>query len=200
MRNGYNMGTKKAGPIGTNNAKRELKMSLIKNLGHVGIICDDFLKMRDFYTRVLGLTVTDESPERGSCFLSADPENEHHELNLGQARGPEHPDGARPATQNVGQISYIVPHMAALRELNERFKVEGTEILRTVTHGISVSIYFHDPEDNVGEVYFKTGYVVKQGFGRPIDLDTQTDEEILAYSQSFEKTEGPFQGAKLPVG
>ena len=175
-------------------------MSLIKNLGHVGIICDDFLKMRDFYTRVLGLTVTDESPERGSCFLSADPENEHHELNLGQARGPVHPDGARPATQNVGQISYIVPDMAALRELNERFKVEGTEILRTVTHGISVSIYFHDPEDNVGEVYFKTGYVVKQGFGRPIDLNTQTDEEILAYSQSFEKTEGPFQGAKLPVG
>ena len=123
-----------------------------------------------------------------------------HELNLGQARGPDHPDGARPATQNVGQISYIVPDMAALREFNKRFKAEGTEILRTVTHGISVSIYFHDPEDNVGEVYFKTGYIVKQGFGRPIDLDTQTDEEILAYSKSFEKTEGPFQGAKLPVG
>ena len=35
-------------------------MSLIKNLGHVGIICDDFMKMRDFYTRVMGLTVTDE--------------------------------------------------------------------------------------------------------------------------------------------
>ena len=100
-------------------------MSLVKNLGHVGIICDDFLKMRDFYTRVIGLTVTDEDPDRGSCFLSADPENEHHELNLGQARGPEHPDGARPATQNVGQISYIVPDMAALRELDRRFKAEG---------------------------------------------------------------------------
>src|SRR5215510_13335143 len=62
------------------------RMALISNLGHVGIICDDFLKMRDFYTRVLGLTVTDEDPERGSCFLSADPANEHHELNLGQAR------------------------------------------------------------------------------------------------------------------
>ena len=32
---------------------------MISNLGHVGIICDDFLKMRDFYTRVLSLTVTD---------------------------------------------------------------------------------------------------------------------------------------------
>ena len=55
---------------------------MVTSLGHVGIICDDFLKMRDFYTRVIGLTVTDEDPERGSCFLSADPKNEHHELNL----------------------------------------------------------------------------------------------------------------------
>ena len=114
-------------------------MSLISNLGHVGIICDDFLKMRDFYTRVLGLTVTDEDPDRGSCFLSADPENEHHELNLGQA------NENRPRTENVGQVSFIVPSMDALRELNRRFKVEDTPILRTVTHGISHSIYFHDP-------------------------------------------------------
>ncbi len=175
-------------------------MSLITNLGHVGIICDDLMKVRDFYTRVMGLTVTDENPERGICFLSADPDNEHHELALGQARGADHPEGARPATENVGQISYIVPDMAALRELNRRFKEEKIEILRTVTHGISCSIYFHDPENNVGEVYYKTGFVVKQGFSRAIDLDTQTDQEILDFSQSFEATEGPFQGAKLPVG
>ena len=173
---------------------------MVTGLGHVGIICDDFMKMRDFYTRVIGLTVTDEDPERGSCFLSAHPETEHHELNLGQSRGPDHPDGARPRTQGVGQVSFIVEDMSALREFNRRFKAEGTTILRTVTHGISVSIYFHDPEDNVGEVYFKTGYNIKQGFGRPIDLDTQTDEEILTYSKSFEETIGPFQGAKLPVG
>ena len=173
---------------------------MVTGLGHVGIICDDFMKMRDFYTRVIGLTVTDEDPERGSCFLSAHPETEHHELNLGQSRGPDHPDGERPRTQGVGQVSFIVKDMSALREFNRRFKAEGTSILRTVTHGISVSIYFHDPEDNVGEVYFKTGYNIKQGFGRPIDLDTQTDEEILAYSKSFEETIGPFQGAKLPVG
>jgi hypothetical protein len=43
------------------------RRALISNLGHVGIICDDFLKLRDFYPRVLGLTVTDEDPERGSA-------------------------------------------------------------------------------------------------------------------------------------
>jgi Holliday junction resolvase len=90
--------------------------------------------------------------------------------------------------------------MEALRELDRRFKKEGTTILRTVTHGISNSIYFEDPEGNVGEVYYKTGYIVKQGFGRPIDLETQSDEELMSFAQSFEATEGPFQGAKLPVG
>ena len=69
---------------------------MVSNLGHVGLVCDDFFKMRDFYTRVIGLTVTDEDPDRGSCFLSADPDNEHHELALGEARGDDHPMGRRP--------------------------------------------------------------------------------------------------------
>jgi len=158
------------------------------------------MKMRDFYTRVIGLTITDEDPQRGSCFLSANPEYEHHELNLGQARGPDHPDGARPKTQGLGQMSFIVSNLDELRGLHHRFQAEDTRILRTVTHGISVSIYFLDPEDNVGEVYYKTGYNVRQGFSRPIDLEKQSNEEILAFSQSFEATIGPFQGAKLPVG
>jgi catechol 2,3-dioxygenase len=100
----------------------------------------------------------------------------------------------------VGQVSFIVPSMAALRELNQRFKAEHTKILRTVTHGISNSIYFEDPEGNVVEVYYKTGFNVKQGFGAPIDLEAQTDDDIMAFAKSCEKTQGPFQGAKLPVG
>ena len=169
-------------------------MSLISNLGHVGIICDDFLKMRDFYTRVLGLTVTDEDPDRGSCFLSADPENEHHELNLGQA------NENRPRTENVGQVSFIVPSMDALRELNRRFKVEDTPILRTVTHGISTASISTTPRAMWARSITRPASSSSRAFGRPIDLEAQSDEDILSFSQSFEATEGPFQGAKLPVG
>ena len=61
-----------------------------------------------------------------------------------------------------------------------------------------MSIYFHDPEDNVGEVYYKTGYNVRQGFSRPIDFEKQSDEEILAFSQSFEATIGPLPGCQAP--
>ena len=60
---------------------------MITGLGHVGIICDDFMKMRDFYTRVIGLTITDEDPERGSCFLSAAPAHEHAPLRLSADHG-----------------------------------------------------------------------------------------------------------------
>jgi catechol-2,3-dioxygenase len=90
--------------------------------------------------------------------------------------------------------------MEALRELHQRFQAENTRILRTVTHGISNSIYFEDPEGNVVEVYYKTGFNVKQGFSASIDLKTQTDKEIMAFAKSCEETQGPFQGARLPVG
>ena len=172
---------------------------MVTSLGHVGIVCDNFLKMRDFHTRVIGLTVTDESPEQPGCFLSGDPKNEHHQLALSQSRGPDHPNGFRPKTQGVGQISFIVRDMDVLKELYHRVKNEGMHIRHVVTHGISCSVYFFDPEENNIELYYPTSFNVKQGFSRPIDPENQSNEEILAFSQSFEEIMGPFQGAKLPV-
>ncbi|MFQ6028591.1 MAG: hypothetical protein ACE5Q6_13980, partial [Dehalococcoidia bacterium] len=77
--------------------------------------------------------------------------------------------------------------------------LEGVEVSSAAGEKRDIWLY-EDPEGNVGEVYYKTGFNVKQGFGQPIDLENQTDEEILAFSKSCEETQGPFQGAKLPVG
>ena len=84
--------------------------------------------------------------------------------------------------------------MEDLKDFNQRIKTRGLRIDRTVTHGISCSIYFFDPEDNRVELYYKTGYDVKQPFGEPIDLEDPTDK-ILEFSKSFEATLGPPQGA-----
>ena len=46
-------------------------MPQVTRLGHVGLFCNDLLKMRDFYSRIMGLKITDENLERGICFLSA---------------------------------------------------------------------------------------------------------------------------------
>ena len=42
----------------------------VKKLGHVGIFAQDFEKMRDFYSKTIGLTVTDETPPVAVCELA----------------------------------------------------------------------------------------------------------------------------------
>ena len=108
-------------------------MAEISGLGHVGLFCNDLPKMRDFYARVLGLTISDEDMARGICFLSAAPEAEHHELALVQARE------AGQKTHNVQQVSFKVKTLDDVRAFYHRLKQEGMKIDRTVTHGIACS-------------------------------------------------------------
>ena len=163
-------------------------MAQITGLGHLGVFCDDLENMRDFYSQFMGLTITDEDLDRGICFMSADPKSEHHELALARSR-----DGGQ-STKDVQQISFIVKGMDDLQSFYQKIKERGLRIDRTVTHGISCSIYFYDPEDNRIELYYKTGYDVKQPFGAEINLE-DSPEKILEFSKSFEAKLGPPQGA-----
>src|SRR5207244_11642764 len=103
-------------------------MPEISGLGHVGLFCNDLPKMRDFYARVLGLTISDENLERGICFLSAAPDAEHHELALVQAKEP----GQK--THNVQQVSFKVEGLDDVRGLYHRSKHAGRTIRCSVTY------------------------------------------------------------------
>ena len=118
-------------------------MPQVIGLGHVGLYCRDLGTMREFYAGILGLTISDEDRERGICFLSADPEAEHHELALVQAKDPAQ------KTHNVQQISFKVKGLDDVRAFYHRLVDAGMKIDRTVTHGIACSVYFYDPEDNL---------------------------------------------------
>ena len=161
----------------------------VTRLGHVGIYCDDLMKMRDFYSRVVGLTITDEDHDLGIVFLSANPEWEHHELALAKVR-----EGMG-ATQFVQQLSFKIDSLDDLRDFTHRLEEEPeVRIERTVTHGISCSVYFFDPEENRVELYYTTPYNIRQPLGAHIDVDS-SDKELLEYSESFLTTMGPPQGA-----
>src|SRR2546428_13937965 len=168
-------------------------MPEITGLGHVGLFCHDLRAMRDFYARVLGLTISDEDLERGICFLSAAPEAEQHELALVQAKAPAQ------KTHNVQQVSFKVKRLDDVRAFYHRLQEEGLKIDRTVTHGIACSVYFYDPEDNRIELYYTTPYQVRQPLGAAIDLDKDNDE-LLAFARAFEATMGPPRGAQQSVG
>jgi catechol-2,3-dioxygenase len=167
-------------------------MPEITGLGHVGLYCNDLGKMRDFYARVLGLTISDEDLGRGICFLSAAPEAEHHELALVRAKEPAQ------KTHNVQQVSFKVKSLDDVRALYHRLQDAGMKIDRTVTHGIACSVYFYDPEDNRIELYYTTPFKVRQPLAEPIDLD-EPDAELLAFAQSFEEKKGPPRGAQPPI-
>jgi catechol 2,3-dioxygenase len=106
------------------------------------------------------------------CFLSAHPEDEHHELLL--AGGRKSLDGS----PQIQQMSFHVDSIQDLREFRAAFIQEGLTITAEVTHGNAASIYFNDPEGNRLEVYYTIPVYWPQPFREPIDF-TQDDQGIL---------------------
>ena len=156
----------------------------ILELGHTGLWVDDLAVMRDFYTRVLGLTVTDEDDELGIVFLSSRPDIEHHEMVL--QRGRTAPRGVRLSHQ----ISWRVDSLRALVEFHHRFRDQGVPVQQEVTHGNAFGIYFFDPEGNRNEVYLRIDREVPQPFRKTLDLD-QPLAEILAAAEHLLTDDGP---------
>jgi catechol-2,3-dioxygenase len=128
--------------------------------------------MRDFYTRVLGLQVTNEDKERGLAFLSSRPDAEDHEVLLTGGRSGD------PDAKVLQQIAFHVESLEEVRRYYRFLKQEGVPITSTVTHGNTASIYFKDPEGNTLEIYYSLPVSWPQPFGKPIDLE-QDDEGIL---------------------
>lgn len=148
----------------------------ITTLGHTGLWVYDLPTMRDFYERVLGLTVTDEDEELGIVFFSARPEEEHHEFVLQKGRTAE--IGAK----QQHQISWRVASLEDIRAFHKKFEEEGVEVQQEVTHGNAFGIYFFDPEGNRNEVYLRIERDVRQPFRKSIDFG-RSPEEIYAEAE-----------------
>jgi catechol-2,3-dioxygenase len=156
----------------------------ITGLGHTGLWVNDLPRMRDFYARVLGLTVTDEDDELGIVFFSAKPELEHHEFVL--QKGRTAPAGAK----LPHQISWRVDSIETIVDFHNRFREEEIPVQQEVTHGNAIGIYFFDPEGNRNEVYLRLDRDVRQPFRKSLNLD-QPVEQILEDVEALLVNGGP---------
>ena len=136
---------------------------------HMGMFVADVARMEDFYTRVMGFTVTDrgdlETP-RGKVFLvflSRDP-REHHKIVLASGK----PDGL--PFNPINQISFRMAQFGGLREMHQRLAGEKVKELYTVSHGNALSVYFHDPEGNRIELFVDTPWYTQQPQRIPMDM------------------------------
>lgn len=137
----------------------------ISELGHTGLWVNDLAVMEDFYSRVLGLEVTDRDDDIGIVFLSSRPAVEHHEFVL--QRGRSAADGSK----LTHQISWRLDSVESLVEFHRRFRDEGVAVQQEVTHGNAFGIYFFDPEGNRNEVYYRIDRDVRQPFRKSLNLD-----------------------------
>lgn len=149
-------------------------------LSHFGIHVTDGARMVDFYTRVLGLLVTDRGalPHGPTLtFLSHDPD-QHHQLVLVTGRPPG-------VDYNVvNQISFKLQTLADLKTVYARVREEGVKEFRVVTHGNAWSVYFPDPEGNRVELFVDTPWHTPQPFAEPFDIEAPVDT-IVAETEAL---------------
>jgi catechol-2,3-dioxygenase len=144
---------------------------------HMGVYVTDLPRMEDFYTRMLGFSVTDRG-NLGSIqlvFLSRDPK-EHHQIVLASGR----PDGG---FNPINQISFRMADFAGLREMHRRLVQEGVKDLAPVSHGNALSVYFRDPEGNRIELFVDTPWYVQQPVRVPMDMKL-SDAELWNWAEA----------------
>ena len=162
-------------------------------LTHFALFVEDMEKMQDYYTSVMGLTVTNQGPfpdpsvPVDMVFMSSDP-TEHHQFVLVTGRPDEVPFALNQ------QMSFLVEDLDELRLTRDKAAAAGTEEIRVRTHGNAWSIYFRDPEDNLIEVYVHTPWHIPQPHSTALDLD-QSNDEIYRWTEAHCRADAGFMMA-----
>lgn len=122
-----------------------------KYLGHVNIFVRNAERSHKWYADVLGLHTYDFTPGR-AAFLSADLE-QSHEVALIEVGD----DAPGPQTGQVGlnHMAWMMESLEDLQEIYQRLMEKKIPIERVSDHGISIGIYFHDPDGNGVEVSYE---------------------------------------------
>ena len=151
------------------------------SFSHMGLFVSDVPRMEDFYTRVMGFTVTDRGALETDAgpltlvFLSRDP-REHHQIVLASGRP------AKLEFNAINQISFRMGDFAGLREMYRAVQAErGVSEIAPVSHGNALSVYFRDPEGNRIELFVDTPWYVEQPLRIPMDMSLP-DEELWQWA------------------
>lgn len=117
------------------------------SLAHVVMQTRRFTAMLAWYETVFGTRVAHANP--AMAFVSFD--DEHHRfafINL-ELMAPDGP-GVR-GDVGINHIAWTLPSAAALLTLYRRLKGEGILPVWAVHHGITLSLYYADPDGNQSE-------------------------------------------------
>ncbi len=128
-------------------------MSLeIKRIHHVAIICSDYARSKDFYTRILGLAVIRENyrQERNSFKLDL-AVGDHAQIELFSF--PEPPTRvSRPESAGLRHLAFEVEDVEQQMAVLQNYGVK-VEALRVDEYTGKKFLFFSDPDDLPIEIY-----------------------------------------------
>ena len=137
--------------IDLRNSDKEVAVVKPKQLGHLVLRVRDLEKCEKFYTDVLGLHVTNK--RAGKMVFMSSSNATSHELAL----VPVNAEAPGPDDNRVGlyHFAWEMDSFEDLKELYQEMKQKGVKIGGVGDHGISIGVYFFDPDGNEIEVFYE---------------------------------------------
>ena len=124
------------------------KIMRIKELGHVVLYVSSLKRSADFYKNILGF----KEIHREASIAVFSSGHTHHELMLIEVGGaPRSNNQAGPGLYHIGFKIGDTPE--DIKKAYAELKKEGIAIHGVGDHGVTHSIYIHDPDGNELELY-----------------------------------------------
>ncbi len=124
----------------------------IRRTSHLTLRCRDIAATQQFYENALGMFLVARD-ERDRRYFSADAKTRRIVLALEPAKDLDAPGPTPKTMYGMEHFSLEVSSFVDLQHAYRRFKTVGVPVDHTQDHGVTASVYFHDPDGNLMEVY-----------------------------------------------
>ncbi len=149
---------------------------------HAVLNVRDLDSMLNFYTGVLGFTISDRGPLGEGApdivFMSNDPQ-EHHQVAMVPMRDGE--TNGNP----LNHLAFRIESFDDLKALHDELDAIADMKILPLSHGNTLSLYFNDPEGNGLEVFWDTPWHVAQPQGKVWDTSLDRDAALGWVEENF---------------
>ena len=148
-------------------------MSKPKRVGHLVLNVRDVEASTKFYTEILGFEIAVERPNM--TFLTCG--KIHHDLALFKAA-----EDAPPVSEGQVGLNHFavqIEDLDALKETYQRLKENGVPVDNTIDHGMTQSVYFHDPDGIRIEFFCNSTSTAEEGLALMRSSDRQNQDLVL---------------------
>ena len=122
-----------------------------KKLGHLVLKVSDLNLSERFYTKIIGLRIT-QRISNTMVFMSAS-DNASHELALMSTDQIRSNPGKNPV--GLYHFAWAMDSLEDLQQIYQKIKNNDIEVVGIGDHGISIGVYILDPDGNQVEIFYE---------------------------------------------